>query len=135
MIKVTKDHVDDFWTLEKKDDYDSRLSVYSIARKNFNEYAARRDVNISTTDGKLIGLLDSRLSYDGEMSIFLNDCRNRAVHTFSVNGLYRCKLLSSDYIRTYRYSLAVNKRRHLLYIGKEKGIVHVFNLTYEKGAN
>ena len=135
VIKVTTDHSDDFWTLERSYNYiNYHLRVYSVDRRRSDGNVTWRDINVPTTDGKLIDLSGSSLSYDGNMNIFLSDLYNKAVHMFSVNGQYHCQLLSSHHFESEPYRLAVDKERHLLYVGQERGVVKVFKLTYgERG--
>ena len=134
VIKVTTDHSDDFWTLEKSDNNNYHLRVYSVDRRSSDDNVTWRDINVTATDGKHIDLsVYSRLSYDGNMNIFLNDYRNKAIHVLSVNGQYHCQLLSSHYIKNIPYRLAVDKERQLLYVGQYKGVVEVFKLTYGEG--
>ena len=133
VIKVTTDHSDDFWTLEKSDNYNYHLRVYSVDRRRSDGNVTWRDINVPTTDGKHIKLSRSSLSYDGNMNIFLNDYDNKAVHVLSVNGQYNCQLLSSHHIKNEPWRLTVDKERQLLYVGQWKGVVGVFKLTYGEG--
>ena len=133
VIKVTTDHSDDFWTLENSDNDNYHLRVYSENRRRSDGNVTWRDINVTTTDGKNINLSNSRLSYDGNMNIFLNDLHNKAVHVLSVNGQYHCQLLSSHHIKNKPYRLAVDKERQLLYVGQDTGVVGVFKLTYGNG--
>ena len=137
VIKVTTDHSDDFWTLEQKSNnfMNYHLHVYSVDRRRSDGKVTRRDINVTTTDGKHIDLSNSRLSYDGNMNIFLNDCDNKAVHVLSVNGQYYCQLLSSHHIENELFRLAVDKERQLLYVGQARGVVGVFKLTYGDGGD
>ena len=131
VIKVTTDHSDDFWTLEQSDNFNYHLRVYSVDRRRSDGNVTWRDINFPTTDGKHIDLpWYSRLSYDGNMNIFLSDCENKAVHVLSVNSQYHCQLLSSHHIKNLPRRLAVDKERQLLYVGQTRGVVGVFELTY-----
>ena len=132
VIKVTTDHSDDFWTLERSDK-NKHLRVYSVNRRHSDGNVTWRDINVPTTDGKPINLLYSSLSYDGNMNIFLSDCHNKAVHVFSVNGQYHCQLLSSHHINHRPCRLAADKKDQLLYVGQDESVVEVFKITYEDG--
>ena len=134
VIKVTTDNFNDFWTWEQKKD-DFRLRVYSVVGKNSDGNAIRRNITIPATDDKHINLLSSELSYDGKMNIFLSDNSNKAVHTFLLNGQYHCQLLLSHHIRKNPLSLAVDKKRQVLYIGQTDSMVQLFKLTYEEWGN
>ena len=130
VIKVTTDHSDDFWTLEESDNDSYHLGVYSVDRRRSDGNVTWRDINVPTTDGKHINLShSSRLSYDGNVNIFLSDYHNKAVHVLSVNGQYHCQLLSSHHIKNKPWRLAVDKERQLLYVGQEGSVVCVFELT------
>ena len=135
VIKVTTDHSDDFWTLERSDNLNYRLRVYSLNRRRSDGNVTWRDINVTTADGKHIRLSYSRLSYDGNMNIFLSDYLNKAVHVLSVNGQYHCQLLSSHHIKNIPYRLAVDKERQLLYVGQDKSVVEAFKLTYGDGGD
>ena len=133
--KMTTDYSDDFWTLEYNDDENYHLRVYSVDRRRSDCYVTWRDINVPTTDGKHIDLFNSRLSYDGNMNIFLSDYHNKAVHVLSVNGQYHCQLLSSHHFKNEPCRLAVDKERQLLYVGQKEGVVGVFKLTYGDGGD
>ena len=135
VIKVTTDHSDDFWTLEYSNKKNYHLRVYSVDRRRSDGIVTWRDINVTTTDGKHIDLSGSRLSYDGNMNIFLSDRDNKAVHVLSVNGQYHCQLLSSHHFKNTLLRLAVDKERQLLYVGQDEGVVGVFKLTYEDGGD
>ena len=135
VIKVTTDPSDDFWTLKYSNKNNWHLCVYSTDRRRSDGYVTRRDINVTTTDGKHINLSGSRLSYDGNMYIFLSGCYNNAVHVLSVNGQYHCQLLSSHHIKNEPCRLAVDKERQLLYVGQNFGVVGVFKLTYGDGGD
>ena len=127
------DFSDDFWTLETSDNYNNNLRVYSVDRRCSDGNVTWRDINVTTTNGKHINLsLNSGLSYDDNMNIFLSDSRNNAVHVFSVNGQCHCLLLSSHHFENKPYRLAVDKERQLLYVGQGDSVVRVFKLTYGK---
>ena len=130
VIKVTTEHSDDFWTLEKSNK-DYHLRVYSMDRRRSDGNVTWRDINVPTTDDKHIDLSDSNLSYDGYMNIFLSDFKNKAVHVFSVNGQYHCQLLSSHHFKNKPYRLAVDQQRQLLYVGQLESEIGVFKLTSE----
>ena len=128
VIKVTTDLNDDFWTLETT--YKLwHLRVYSVDRRQSNDYVTWRDVNVLTTDGQHIALQSSSLSYDGNVSIFVSDNDNNSVHVFSVNGQYHSQLLSSYHIKDKPVRLAADSGRQLLYVGQKES-VEVFKLTY-----
>ena len=134
VIKVSTNHGDDddFWTLEKSGN-NYHLRVYSLDRRSSDSKPTWRDINIPTTDGKKIDLLDSRLLYDGNMNIFLSDWENKAVHVLSTNGQYHCQLMSSHHIKNNPYRLAVDSERHLLYVGQSGqrwGLVRMFGLMH-----
>ena len=134
VIKVSTDYSDDFWTLEASDNKNYHLRVYrryTDGKMTWRDIDMTwRDIDVPITDGKHIDLSGSRLSYDGNMNIFLNESNNNAVHLLSMNGQYYCQLLSPHHLENKPYSLAVDNVRQLLYVGQEKGLVKVFKLTY-----
>ena len=129
VIKVTTDSSDDFWTLEKNGNSDT-LCAYSVDRGCSDGNVTRRDINVTTADGQHINLSYSRLSYDGNMNIFLSDYYNKAVNVFTVNGQYHCQLLSSHHIKNSPYKLALDKEHKLLSVGQRESVVGVFELKY-----
>ena len=133
VIKVTTDHSDDFWTLEKSNNYNWHLRVYSMDRRSADGNVTWRDINFPTTDGKHIDMSRSRLVYDGNKNIFLNDIYNKAVHVLSVHGQYHCQLLSSNHLENQPCGLTADSKRQLLYIGQMKGVVGMFKITNENG--
>ena len=133
IIKVITDHSHDFWVLEWNDDYNWHLRVLSVDSRRSDGSVAWRDINVTTTDGKHIDLMTCSLSYDGNMNIFLSDYDNKAVHVLSVSGQNYRQLLLPNHIENVPCMLAVDKRRQLLYVGQEKGVVEVFKLSYGNG--
>ena len=129
VIKVSSGCSDVFWCLES-DSYDFHLRMYSVDRgPDGTLNMAWRDISNFTTDGKRIELsLHNSLSYDGEMNVFLSDFDNKAVHVFTINGLYRCQLLSANHLTKLTYKLAIDKINKLLYAGQSEGMVKQFNL-------
>ena len=108
MIKVTTENSCDFLiletsgknfltleTLEKSDNYNWRLRVYSVDGKLLGGNVTMRNIDVATTNGKNVHLSGSSLSYDSNRNIFLSDFYGKAVHVLSVNGQYHCQLLSS----------------------------------------
>ena len=136
VIDVTINNVKDLWILESNNfTNEHRLSVYNVSGKHINGTEARRNINVPKTNGKLIELSRSVLSYDGKMNIFLNDYDNKAVHVLSVNDQYRCQLLSSSHLKDNPRRSIVDKERQLLYVVQESRftVVEVFKLTYANG--
>ena len=134
VIKVITDHSDDFWTLERSDG-DYHLRVYSVDKRRSGDNVTWRDIDVTTNTGKQIVSLDSRLSYDGNVNIFLSDYYNKVIHVFSVNGQYLCQLGSSHLVNNIPYGLAVDKERLLLHVGQVMSVVKVFKLTYGDGGD
>ena len=137
VIKVITDYGDDFWMLEWKGINERniyRLSVCRVDNKSGSDgNEMRRDINVPTTDDKHIDLHYAKLLYDGNMNIFLNDYHNKAVHVLSVNDQSHCQLLSSSHLKNNPRKLAVDRERQLLYVGQDKSVVEVFELTYGNG--
>ena len=135
LIKVITDYSHDFWMLQWNDNYNWHLRVRSVDSRRSDGSSAWRDININTTDGKNTDLTAYSLSYDGNMNIFLSDYYNKAVHVLSVIGQNHRQLLSPYHIKNEPCILAVDKRRQLLYVGQEKGVVEVFKLSYGDGGD
>ena len=130
VIKVTTDHKDDFWVLGYRSDDNHQLRVYSVDNRRSDGNVTWKHINVPTTDDKYIRLLHSRLSYDGNMNIFLSDRHNAAVHVLSVNGQYHRQLLSSHHFQSEPIRLAIDKQLKLLYVGQWNNEVGVFKLMY-----
>ena len=133
VIKIITDHSEDFWTLEGSRNND-HLRVYSVDKKRSDGKVTWKDINVTTTDGKHINLLLSRLSYDGNMTIFLSDWHNKVVHILFLNDQFHYQLLSSHHIKNRPWRLAVDRERQLLFVGQEESVVGVFKLTYGDGS-
>ena len=131
LIKVATDHVDEFWILNRFDNY--FLSVYCKDKRRSDGNVTRRIITAPLINVEHDDLLNGTLSYDGNMNIFLSDMHNKAVHVLLTNGQYHRQLLSSHQIKANPCILVVDKERQLLYIGESKGLVEVFKLTYGDG--
>ena len=127
-IKVTADR---FLTLERMDDI-YRIQVYDRDKKRSDNNFTRRNVNVTSTN--YIDLAHSRLSYDGNVNIFLNDISNKAVHVFLANGSFYRQLLPPRYINNPPWGLAINIENQILFVGQDDG-VSMFKLIYEERAN
>ena len=103
VIKVTTDLSHDFWTLESRIHYSYhhfQIHVYSAVKARFGSNVTCRDINVLITDGRQLDLSTySRLSYDGNMHIFVSEFKNEAVHVFSVTGHYQYHLLSARHLQ------------------------------------
>ena len=133
VIKVTDDDCDDFWTLWAKNAcnlwrYKGSLSVYSIDRRlSDGKIKTSRNITIPSIDGEKIDLLQSKMSYDGYMNIFLSNWGSNAVHVLSADFKYQSQLLRS---KNTPMKLAIHNERPLLYVGQWDGLIEVFELTY-----
>ena len=128
IAKVITDHSEDFWTREQVGDYNHwRLRIYSFDLKLSNSNVTRRDVNIYKT---IIShqWSNNKLATDGSANIFLLDLYHQAVFTYSVDGQYQCKLLMLDEINKQMQSIAIDRKRQVLYVGRNTGLVSVFKL-------
>ena len=123
-VKVINEQSDDFWTLEE-DDNNCRLRIYNVNRSPCDGPSAWKDVNLPKINDKNIDLFNSKLAYDGNGNIFLNDYDNKAIHVLSINGQYHRQLVTSHYIDC-PYNLAVD--RGLLYVVQLGGKLKVFKL-------
>ena len=134
VIKVTTDHSDDFWTLEESNG-NRHLRVYSVNKRLSDGNVTWREINVPKTDDKHINLLWCRLSYDGNMNIFLVDWDNKAVHVLLINGQYLCQLLSPHNLKKRPCRLAIDQKRQVLYVGQDNCEVEAFKLTYGDGSD
>ena len=136
VIQVITNHSYDFWTVEEKG-YMYHLRVYSVDRKRYFGNVTWRDINIPTINNTSIDLFPNLLAYDGNMNIFLIYSEYRAVHVLSVNSHFYSQLLSSHHFNNEDINeprtLAVDKKRQLLYVGYLWGVVGVFKLIYGDG--
>ena len=117
------DHSYNFWVLGWNDNYNWHLRVYSVNCKCSDSNLILRDISVTTTDGKHVDLMGSCLLYSSNMNIFLNENNNTAVHVFSAISQNHCQLLSPHHLKNEPCVLVVDKRRQLLYVGQEKGVV------------
>ena len=131
VVKVPYDNSEDFWTLGQCSS-ECYLRIYSIDKKCSDASRVTwKDISLPLIDGKHINLLYSKLSYDGDMNIFLTDHDNKSVHVLLANGQYHCQLLSSDHIKNHPYGLTLDRQRRLLYVGQGESVVNAFKLIPE----
>ena len=135
VIKVTTDDDNEFWTQDRG--YNLLITrnaqVHVFREQTLGaSIVPLKEINVNAPDGRIIIFLSSRLLYDGNINVFLNECDNKAVHMLSVNGQYRCQLLSSCHIKNEPYKLAIDKDCRQLYVGERGSVVEVFKLKYEE---
>ena len=130
VIKVFNDDSEDFWALESENN-NSYLRIYSLNKRHSDDnIMAWRNVDVHTSDGNCIDIsANSSLSYDGNMSVFINDCDNSTIHIFSVKGHHHNVLLSSDQMKNCTYKLAVDTNYQRLYLGQCGSTVRVFQFS------
>ena len=138
-IKVIDYNGNDFWTMLTPDNaMDSHsLRIYGIARKQIaNDTKMWKAVLFPEefSEGFCSTPCDARLSYDGDVSIFLYDQVHKVIHVFSVNGSYHSQLLSSDQLGSGEdvYGLMIDKTSRRLFVGQRRGLIKVFSLNYDK---
>ena len=132
-IKVINKYTDDFWMLETRENNKFKLnhfSVYSVIKKYSVSFKQCRNININTTLGRHANFIQSRLSIDSNNNIFISDYSNNTVHLLSIGIQCRSQLLSSLSINGRPLSLAVDSTHNRLYVGKNGGLVDVFDLSY-----
>ena len=120
-----------FWVLAHNG-INYHLRVYTIDGKRSYDNATWREVTVPKTDHQQIDLTFSKLSYDGETSIFLNDWKNKAVHVLSIDGQCQSQLLSLYHLELEPSDMAVGKNLDLLYVGQNYGVAKAFKLTYSE---
>ena len=134
--KVTSDHSDDFWILERGGQhpiYYHHLRVYSLNKRHLVANATWRNIAPTTTDDKQIEFSGSSLSCDINNNIFVSDINIKAVHVFTENGHYDCQLLSQEHIEYAPSRLSVDNEHQILYVGQWAGVVGVYKLLYGVG--
>ena len=147
-IKVTTDHINDYWLLSQEIGYPDQTFLHIVNRRHIDGVIERdlivptedrtrsrsnvtwKYINVATTDGTKIELTDSMLLFDGNMNIFLNEFEYQNVHVFLANGQYHCQLLSSLDIDKEAMTIALHRKRQLLYVGQRNGVVKVYKLKY-----
>ena len=130
VVKVSIFQLDDFWALET-DCKNYRLRIYSKPKnKNFNsnENIRWKDIKLSTTDDKAITLKHSRLSYDSNNNVILNDRDSKSIYVFSKITQNHRQLLSPLEINK-PFGICVDRELELLCIGDGSGRVQVFVLA------
>ena len=132
MIKVAtpKDN-SAFWTIERKDKI-LRLRRYLPKRNGYELDWKEMDaqtIELPKPFGKNIELEHSKLLFDGDSRILLNDFHNSAIHVFLTNGVYECQLLGFKNGLKKPLRLALDKSLNLLYVGMQKGEVKVYEMS------
>ncbi len=74
-----------------------------------------------------VDLLNSSITYDGDVSLFVASPNDHSVHVFNTDGAYERKLLSPDEGIVTPCSLAIDKYRRQLCVG-QKGEVLICQL-------
>ena len=131
VIKVSSEHGDDYWTFLTKD-FISLMRVYSRNQSihQGGKIETWKDVNLPIVDGKMVELVDSSVSFDGNSNIFLSDFNNKAVHVWTSRGHYHGQLLSSNHFKHEPCKLAMDLSRRLLLVGTLNSVVDVYSLKY-----
>ena len=147
-IKVTSHNTDDYWLLSQEIGFEGQAFLHIVNRTHTDGVSERnliqfaegkirsesnvtwKNINVATTDGTKIELLNSMLVSDGNMNIFLNEFENQTIHVLLANGQYHCQLLSTLDTDEQMKRIALNRKRQLLYVGQTNGIVKVYKLKY-----
>ena len=132
VIKVNNQNIDNFWTLEYKNNNSKlmHLRMYSVDNKCTDCTVTWKNVNVTAANNKRNSVsADSSILYDGCISVFLSDYDDKIIQVFSINGLYCSQLKSYLFKEKTLWKLAIDKKRHLLYVGYNSR-VDKFELTY-----
>lgn len=122
----SKDKYTSIWTLEMNSEEMKRLCIYVHGSDGS---WTREEVSMFNTNDTFIDLsLRSRLVFDGESHVLLNDWKNNAIHVFSSTGVHLYELLSSSEIAS-PWAMAIDTTHQLLYVGVLWGKVLVFKLS------
>ena len=133
VIKVTTDQSDDFWTLEESNG-NRHLRVYSVNKRLSDGNVTLREINVPKTDDNYINLSWCRLSYDGNMNIFLCDWVSKDVHVLLVSGQCHSQLLLPHNFKNRPCILAVDKKRQVLCVGQDNCEVEALKVTNGDGS-
>lgn len=134
VVPSTDINTDNLWTLEKSVNGNWQLRVYEVNHQHGPDYPIWWEVKLPVPPAT--DLSNSWLTYDGHSSILMTDYINRAVHVWSVSGLYERQLLSpQDFDDGNKpRCLAVDSKRQLLYVSfhgpSGKDLVGLYELTY-----
>ena len=121
-IKITTNEINQFWILETSDENSAFLRVYSLDRKRTNKIFSWREFNIILST-------NSKLSYDGNMKIFVSDTLTTNVSIISVNSHHECFQLSTIQTTSCSHGLTFDRNHQLLFVGQEDGLIEVFKMT------
>ena len=121
-IKITTNEINQFWILETSDENSAFLSVYSLDRKRTNKIFSWRELNIILST-------NSRLSYDGNMKVFVSDTLTKNVSIISLNSHHEYFQLSIIQTTSCSHGLTFDRNRQLLFVGQEDGLIEVFQMT------
>ena len=132
---INKSGTDDFWSLESKPPGYAKfqLMMYRVLNDNVtNRIVSLKRNYLAEVGNKLLTLSpSSSLSFDGEMCLFIIDNVSKTIRALPLNGRSPYQLISSNDMKSNPCSLAVDTKRHELYVGQQNSLVSVFNLTYE----
>ena len=120
-IKITTNEINQFWILETSDEKSAFLNVYSLDRKRTNKIFSWREINIILST-------NSKLSYDGNMKVFVSDTLTKNVNVISVNSHHECFQLSTIQTTSCSHGLTFDRNHQLLFVGQEDGLIEVFKM-------
>ena len=134
VVQVRNDPTDDFWVRE----YDNNrcsLRIYSLTKRRSagGKSVTWKTVILPKLTHKSINLNRSRLSFDGDKTVFLSDFYNKTVHVFSANGDYNRQLISYNTNTPCR--LVADREHQLLFVGQNWSVIDVFLLIYDEEAH
>ena len=141
VIKVTANLKNNFWILVEDNENNRHICEQnaSYAHPDIKvTWTFKKAETISRQERQQINLRYSTLSYDGTMNIFLNDVIGQKIHALFVNSRLFVNHSQSSFSYNMEQSpcsLAVDKQRHLLYVGLENGIVQILEIAYRDVEN
>ena len=137
LIKVQTEQGNAFWSLELKGEI-KRLRYCFLNRTGIKldrRNLEWRDVDLRISHSKFIDLQNSRMAFDDDKRVFINDFNNNAVHVFLTNGQYERQLLSEKHGIKKPCRLAYDRRYQRLYVGQQRGEIKLYHIDCQDVSN
>ena len=87
-----------------------------------------KTIILKTNRNKILDVSKTSIAVDAYCGIFVADCTTNGVYLFSLDGEFKCQLLSDTDGLNRPCKIALYTERKLLYIGQQNGEVHVFQM-------
>ena len=134
-INVSRNQSDVFLTLERrKSNLTYRLCMYNMDERKPNGEVSCKIFSLQMTqDNVHINPTVNDMLYDGKGNILineLNDFPNQGIYLFSLDGVYRRKLLPIEYPYSIALDLGLINGTKILYVGQKCGRVTKYVYKY-----